>query len=75
MKKIGLLLFVLAILVWLLDLGKGAHFVFSSSLVSLPLQEFAALFILGSSLVALAGYGKRRHQTALARQSKEDRIC
>ena len=75
MKEILFFPFVLTLSGLLVGLARGVDFGSASLLASLPIQESAALFIFGSALIASAGYGKRKHQEALARQSKEDRLC
>lgn len=75
MKERLFFLFVFAIAGLLMGLEGGIEIVLGAPLTSLPVQESAALFIFGSGLIALAGYGRRKHQLVLVRQSKEDRIC
>ena len=75
MKEKLFFLLVIMIAGLLMGLERGIEIVFGAPLTSMPVQESAALFIFGSGLIALAGYGRRKHQLALARQSKEDRVC
>ena len=75
MKEILFFLFVFAIAGLLMGLERGIEIVLGAPLTSLPVQESAALFIFGSGLIALAGYGRRKHQLALVRHSREDRVC
>jgi len=75
MKEIWFFLFVSSIMGLLIGVAEGFGFMFGAPLASLPVQESAALFIFGSGLIVLAGYGKRKQQKVLARHSKEDRIC
>ena len=75
MKETLFFLFVFMFAGLLMGLDRGIEIVFGAPLISLPVQESAALFIFGSALIAFAGYGRRKHQLALVKQSQEDRIC
>jgi hypothetical protein len=75
MKEILSFLFAFAIAGLFVGLKKGIEIVFGAPNMSRLVQESAALFIFGSGLIALAGYGRRKHHVALATQSKEDRLC
>ena len=75
MKDMLFFLLVITIAGLFMGLERGIEIACGAPPSSLPVQESAALFIFGSSLIALAGYGRRKHQLALVRQSKEDRIC
>jgi hypothetical protein len=75
MKETLFFLFVFMIAGLLTGLDRGIEILFCAPLTSLPFQESAAMFIFGSALIALAGYGRRKHQLALVKQSKEGRIC
>jgi hypothetical protein len=75
MKEIMFFLFVFSMAGLLMGMERGIEIVFGAPLTSLPVQESAALLIFGTGLNALAGYGRRKHQLVLVRQSREDRNC
>ena len=72
MKEIWFFLFVFSIVGLFIAAAKGFGFFFGVPFAFLPVRESAALFVFGSGLIALAGYGRRKQQKVLARHSKED---